>query len=46
MPFQAQKPVRPDRSLDLAAALFSVLGAEIPHRMELEGEASATSSSR
>lgn len=45
MPFQAQKPVRPDRSLDLAAALFSVLGAEIPHRMELEGEAAEMFSS-
>lgn len=39
MPFQIQKTPLMDRKLELAAALFSVLGAEIPHQTELEQEA-------
>ena len=39
MPFQIQKTPQMDQKLELAAALFSVLGAEIPHRTELEQKA-------
>ena len=39
MPFQIQKTPQTDQKLELAAALFSVLGAELPHRTELEQEA-------
>ncbi len=41
MPFQTQKTAQENRALDLAAALFSALGAEVPHRAELEEEAAA-----
>lgn len=45
MPFQMQKTPQVDPRLELAAALFSILGAEIPHSADREQEASELFSS-